>query len=322
MPKKSYHAPRRYTTESFKERLKEVYGDRFCLDKVVYGGAYENITLVCPIHGDFTVRACSAARGDAVCRKCSSIQRSLKSRIPFEEVIDRIHELHPTLVIDPSQEYLGTHSKINVVCPKHGEFLMTPNSLLSGQRCPKCGKESMKEKNRHNLEWLIEKSKEIHGDKYTFEKFVFVNTKTKGIVTCRKHGDFEITPDKLIYAKRGCPNCSSSKLETSFKMLLEKNNEEFIWQYRPKWLNLQSLDFFLPKHNIAIECQGIQHYSPTRFGGISEEEAIKRLDYVKELDNRKKLLCEENNINVLYLRYDDDINSFYEFLKRKIIDNR
>ena len=34
---------------------------------------------------------------------------------------------------------------------------------------------------------------------------------------------------------------------------------------RPKWLGKQSIDFFLPQYNIAIECQGKQHFG---FGGL------------------------------------------------------
>lgn len=28
------------------------------------------------------------------------------------------------------------------------------------------------------------------------------------------------------------------------------------------WLKKQNLDFYLPDYNIAIECQGIQHFEP------------------------------------------------------------
>ena len=46
--------------------------------------------------------------------------------------------------------------------------------------------------------------------------------------------------------------------------VLEKNNIVFIEQYREKWLSKQSLDFYLPEYNIAIECQGMQHFKNER----------------------------------------------------------
>ena len=32
------------------------------------------------------------------------------------------------------------------------------------------------------------------------------------------------------------------------------------------WLSLQKLDFYLNNYNVAIECQGIQHYKLVSFG--------------------------------------------------------
>lgn len=320
MGKKTYKHPRQYTTETFKARLKEIYGNKFGLEFVEYNGAYKPIILVCPIHGKFSVRACIAARGKASCKKCANIEKSLESRTPFNIIRERILNTHNGISIDENQEYKNTHTKIKVVCSKHGEFEMTPNSLLSGQSCPKCGKENAAKKRKGSLKWLINESKKIHGDKYTFDKFIYKNTKTKGIVTCIKHGDFLITPDKLLHAKQGCPICSTSKLEREFKDILDENNENYIYRCGAKtfsWLKRQHLDFYLPKYNIAVECQGIQHYQPVRFGGISEEDAEKQLNYVNSLDKRKKEICDKNNVTLTYLKYDDDIYKFYKSIVNK-----
>ena len=55
------------------------------------------------------------------------------------------------------------------------------------------------------------------------------------------------------------------------------------------------LDFYLPKYNIGIECQGKQHFECIEyFGG---EEGFKKL---KERDKLKYDLCKEHNIEILY----------------------
>lgn len=55
------------------------------------------------------------------------------------------------------------------------------------------------------------------------------------------------------------------------------------------------LDFFLPDYSVAIECQGGQHFFPTRlFGGE---------DFYKltlERDEAKRRLCEAHGIRILY----------------------
>jgi guanylate kinase len=36
-------------------------------------------------------------------------------------------------------EYKSSQEKVIVICPKHGEFMGTPDALLQGKGCPKCG---------------------------------------------------------------------------------------------------------------------------------------------------------------------------------------
>ena len=60
-----------------------------------------------------------------------------------------------------------------------------------------------------------------------------------------------------------------------------------------EWLNGLSLDFFLPNKNIAIECQGKQHFG---FGGWTHDF---NFNTVKERDERKRKLCEENGVKLI-----------------------
>lgn len=56
-----------------------------------------------------------------------------------------------------------------------------------------------------------------------------------------------------------------------------------------------SLDFYLPEYNVAIECQGRQHFESIDFFG-----GEKGLKETIERDKIKKELCEKNNIKLLY----------------------
>lgn len=60
------------------------------------------------------------------------------------------------------------------------------------------------------------------------------------------------------------------------------------------WLGRQSLDFYLPKYNIAIECQGRQHFETVAFFGGKNGYSyrLKRdlLKYNKCLSNKVKLM--------------------------------
>jgi len=71
---------------------------------------------------------------------------------------------------------------------------------------------------------FIEKARTIYGDKYEYNKTKYYDSKTKIIVTCKKHGDFEQNPSQFL---RGfeCPIC---KDENKKRKLSKKNKADFI----------------------------------------------------------------------------------------------
>ena len=75
------------------------------------------------------------------------------------------------------------------------------------------------------------------------------------------------------------------KLEKEVKMVLDKNKIEYEEQKTFDWLRNKtklSLDFYLPKYNIFIECQGRQHFIPvSTFGGEKGFEETKKRDLIK-----------------------------------------
>ena len=87
------------------------------------------------------------------------------------------------------------------------------------------------------------------------------------------------------------------------------------------------LDFFLPDYNVAIECQGIQHFKPINFGSINNtnENVIKQYNKTIERDTIKYDLCKKNGIKILYYgRYNNsDGYTLYNDKKEllKIIQN-
>ena len=62
--------------------------------------------------------------------------------------------------------------------------------------------------------------------------------------------------------------------------MLEDHGIEYVYQKRFPWLGLLSLDFYLPEYNVAIECQGEQHFVPVgMWGGVDGCEALKKRDF-------------------------------------------
>ena len=125
------------------------------------------------------------------------------------------------------------------------------------------------------------------------------------IITCQKHGDFHQTPHNHL-AGNGCPICRESKGESQIAKWLDDNNIKYIRQHRfpdCKFKLPLPFDFYLPKHNICIEYQGIQHFKPrSKFGGVKEFEKMKERDMIKVK------YCNEKGISLLVISYLDDYN--------------
>ena len=102
-------------------------------------------------------------------------------------------------------------------------------------------------------------------------------------------------------------------MEKEVKKLLDEHNIEYEYQYKTKWLGKQSIDFFLPQYNIAIECQGKQHFG---FGGWTNNYDF---DKLYELDCKKYNLVIKHNIKIIYVSEQKYINSNKEIYKKNLI---
>jgi hypothetical protein len=90
---------------------------------------------------------------------------------------------------------------------------MAPTSHRKGSGCPKC-----KPNAKLTQEDILEKFRNTHGDKYNYDKVIYINSNTKVIITCQIHGDFEQTPSHHANGTN-CPKCNGT---------IPLTNEEFI----------------------------------------------------------------------------------------------
>ena len=87
-------------------------------------------------------------------------------------------------------------------------FRSKHNDAIKGIGCPKCSVKASAEKRTLTTRNWVKSAREIHGMKYRYHKSVYVNAKTKLIVTCRRHGEWSVTPTNHVHNERGCPRCS------------------------------------------------------------------------------------------------------------------
>ena len=333
------------TQEEFLKDLKKIHGDKYDTSKVNYINDNTPITLICHEkdengieHGEFNIKPCVLLRGaKSGCSKCGFIRsqaHNKKINQKFKENFSKdLKKIHGDKYDTSKVNYINSVKKVCIICHEkdengieHGEFWQEPIKLLKGHGCPKCKSLKLRKKFSDNMETFIKKAKKIHNDEYVyFSDETYINNRTPIKIKCKKHGIFYQKPNAHLNG-HGCPMCRESKLEKEMYNFLQENEIDFIYQYRPQWLKngkgQQSLDFYIPKYHIAIECQGEQHFTPTTFGS-KDKTPEKCLDEIKERDRRKLKICNEHNIKILY--YSNKIRKDYigkiYINKNKLLNN-
>ena len=284
---------KKMTTEQFISRSKQIHGNKYDYSKVEYKGCFIKVCIICPKHGEFwqEPRVHLSGSGCQICRIEKVNKQNTKK---YEQFIDEAKQIHGNKYDYSKVEYKGCFDKVCITCPKHGEFWQTPDNHLHGHGCKKCAFEKIGEERRFSKDKFIENAKIIHGEKYDYSKVEYKNCDENIVIICPIHGEFEQTPYNHLHSS-GCPYCKNWKLEEEITKFLQENNILFERQKRFNWLGKQSLDVYIPSSNIAIECQGIQHFKPINyFGGIKE------FNIRKKLDKQKAKLCKENGVKLLY----------------------
>lgn len=105
--------------------------------KFTYATNTSKSTAICPTHGEFQVSYRDVVDGRG-CKVCSRQAQSLTSRVPFQEFIKRLREVHGGTFTCKKDTYSGVSENVIATCPVHGDFRVLAGSLLNGQGCPDC----------------------------------------------------------------------------------------------------------------------------------------------------------------------------------------
>jgi very-short-patch-repair endonuclease len=262
------------------------------------------VEILCLEHGTFEQTPASHLTGRG-CAKCGF--KSFGIVVDNKSFIEESNKIHNNKYDYSLSKYENSSTKIKIICPEHGMFEQQPSNHLVGKGCGRCGKTK-----KLNLDIFLSKSNEIHNFKYDYSLVDFKNVKTKVKIKCPIHDIiFEQTPNHHMKGV-GCPICKESNGEKEIRILFEKNNMKFIRNKKFKECKYKKellFDFYLPKQNICIEYDGKQHYEPVHFWG-GESELLNQ----KIKDEIKTNYCKNNNIQLIRIRYDENIAERLNFL--------
>jgi hypothetical protein len=149
--------------------------------------------------------------------------------------------------------YINNNSKINIICPIHGEFEQTPVKHLNNkQGCPKCSNIKTHNSQRKAVKTFIEDAEKIHGNKYDYSSVNYINNRTKIKIICPTHGEFEQTPNNHLKGK-GCLYCGgTSKLDTNLfiKKSKEIHGDKYDYSLVKYKESCEKVNIICPEHGV------------------------------------------------------------------------
>jgi ribosomal protein L37E len=218
--------------------------------------------------------------------------------------------------------YVDSHTKVVIICSKHGEFEQSPTNHLQGQGCPKCGSEKSNKTRSNNVNNFIADANIKHNSVYDYSKVLYKNNYTKVIIICAKHGEFEQSPN-LHLSGKGCSQCG--RKSTTSKNT--KNTLTFIRQaesiHNSKY-DYSKVEYVNAYTKILIACKAhgdftqlpIKHLCgqgcPRCVYTISKPE-ISWLDSIGVSEEYRHKTLKINGKNYMVDAYDPNTNIVYEF---------
>ncbi|MCK9369653.1 DUF723 domain-containing protein [Candidatus Dojkabacteria bacterium] len=197
-------------TEEFIRQSRIIHKDKFDYSLVEYKNTHTKVKIICPTHGIFEQVPMDHLKGNG-CKLCSGKGVAYKQ----EDILTKIKQIHAdkgTPNYDYSLvKYKNINTKIKIICKEHGEFYITPKSiLLQHAGCRQCGLNISGFNKRNTLDDFITRSNIIHNNKYTYANSVYMRGDEKVSITCPIHGEFQQRPCNHIVGQ-GCPTCAREK---------------------------------------------------------------------------------------------------------------
>ncbi len=194
------------TQESFIERAQKTHGNLYDYSKSVVKSKKDKVSIICEQHGLFEQLPSNHIKGHG-CPKCGQLSRAARQSYSKEDFIKSVCSIHQNKYNYSAVKYKNSQTKIEIICPLHGSFMMKPNSHFNGQGCPTCGRISAKENIALDYSVFLERAEKIHQNRYEYLENSYINYTMKMKMFCSEHGFFTQTPHSHISMRTGCPHC-------------------------------------------------------------------------------------------------------------------
>ncbi|MFV5701058.1 hypothetical protein ACM55F_04210 [Flavobacterium sp. XS2P12] len=157
---------RKLSVEDFFNRCKEEHKNFYLYPKKNYINPESIITVVCPKHGNFSIKARNHLWIKQGCRDCYEENQGINKRIPWPQFIQAAIKYHGNTYQYDQSSFQILSEFVRIYCIKHGWFEQRGHRHLSGQGCPTCARQLHRGKWKSEL--LPQELRDINCNLYYF----------------------------------------------------------------------------------------------------------------------------------------------------------
>lgn len=133
----SHELNRQERIKAFLDAADKVHNGRYSYDTSMYTNNRTTIPITCELHGIFHQTPSNHLKGHG-CQACQYEQLKIDRTKPQDIFIAECTIIHKNKYSYENTVYKGTHKKVCIICPEHGNFTQWAGHHIRGVGCPKC----------------------------------------------------------------------------------------------------------------------------------------------------------------------------------------
>lgn len=185
----------------------------------------------------------------------------MSRKLTTDEFIIKAKAIHGDKYIYDKCEYISTKTKVIITCKEHGDFATIPATHLRGHECILCSTERASRSRVLSTEAFIMRAREVHGDRYSYEKTNYISADDKVEIICSEHGSFYQRAAGHLSGK-GCSACAVISKAAAMSITEGYFISKSISRHGYKYDYTQSFPLIKRKAKISCPTHGVFMQSP------------------------------------------------------------
>lgn len=273
--------------------------------------------IPCP-QGHISVRFTSVG----TCKECGREKAMLKhihttnkrrSYCGLEGFIKIAQDKHKNFYTYENAVYVNAHTLLQVECPLHGSFMISPTNHLQGKGkgCKQCAIKRTVALQIKSVETFIAQAMEIWRGKFDYSLVDYKGAKSLVRLICSKHPEEIIfqQPTNHLSNQDPCSRCNHMRSKG------EQNLADFLAQYTRivqgdrNTITPKEIDILLPEFNIGVEYHGLWcHISKVDKGEGEGEGESSKFNKPKNYHREKYETAAKAGVRLIQIFEDEWLN--------------